>query len=50
MDELRFLTAEQGGYFTRGDARSLGYDDRAVARAVRLDHWRRFETDPLEGG
>ncbi len=42
MDELRILADLQGGYFTRGDARTLGYDDRAVAAAVRHHAWHRF--------
>jgi hypothetical protein len=41
MDPLRFLAAECG-FFTRQDAREVGYDDRAVARMVRSGTWIRF--------
>jgi hypothetical protein len=41
MDELRILT-EVFGFFTRADARSLGYDDRAVERAMQAKVWHRI--------
>ena len=41
MDELRILT-ELFGFFTRAEARDLGYDDRAVERAVRAKIWHRI--------
>ena len=41
MHELRILT-ESFGFFTRAEARELGYDDRAVAEAVRAKIWHRI--------
>ena len=41
MDPLRLLTAEHG-FFTRGEAREAGYDDRAVTRMMRLRAWTRL--------
>ena len=41
MDPLRTL-AETDGFFTRGQARDLGYGDREVAAAVRGGEWHRF--------
>lgn len=41
MDELRILV-ELNGFFTRAEARELGYDDRAVSRAVRAGVWHRI--------
>lgn len=41
MDPLRLLTATDG-FFTRQEADSAGYDDRAVARMVRCGVWTRF--------
>lgn len=40
MDPLRFLCRSQG-FFTRSQARSTGYDDRDIARAVRSKVWHR---------
>jgi len=41
MDELRILV-ELNGFFTRAEARELGYDDRAVSQAVRAGIWHRI--------
>lgn len=41
MDPLRIL-AETAGFFTRYQARDLGYDDRDVAAAVRVRLWHRI--------
>ncbi|NHC21699.1 type IV toxin-antitoxin system AbiEi family antitoxin domain-containing protein [Nocardioides sp. IC4_145] len=41
MDPLRVL-AEEIGFFTRAQARSAGYADRDVTRAVRQGLWRRI--------
>lgn len=41
MDPLRLLVADRG-FFTRAETRSLGYDDRDVARAVRCRAWHRI--------
>ncbi|HET8959060.1 type IV toxin-antitoxin system AbiEi family antitoxin domain-containing protein [Nocardioides sp.] len=41
MDPLRIM-AEVRGFFTRAEARGLGYDDRAVTRAVRAQLWLRI--------
>lgn len=41
MDPLRRLTRIRG-FFSRAQARDVGYDDRAVTRAVRAGHWIRF--------
>lgn len=41
MDPLHLLV-ETRGFFTRADARLFGYDDRAVASAVRAGLWIRF--------
>ena len=41
MDPLLFLIDTQG-FFTRAQARELGWDDRAVTRAVRAGAWWRF--------
>ncbi len=41
MDPLRHLV-ETRGFFTRADARDCGYDDKAIARAVRYEIWFRF--------
>jgi len=41
VDPLRFLAARQG-FFSRSQARELGYDDRAVTRCVRVRAWTRF--------
>lgn len=41
MEALRVL-AEIQGFFTRAQARELGYDDRAVTRAVRAKLWLRI--------
>lgn len=41
MDPLRLL-CDQNGFFTRGMARDVGYDDRAIAAMVRLRVWFRF--------
>ena len=41
MDPLRVLTQEDG-FFTRQEAESAGYDDRAVARMVGAKVWTRF--------
>ena len=41
MDELRILV-ELHGFFTRAEARWLGYDDRAVSQAVRAGIWHRI--------
>lgn len=41
MDDLRIM-AELQGFFTRAQAAELGYDDRAVANAVRAQLWLRF--------
>ncbi|WP_395694684.1 type IV toxin-antitoxin system AbiEi family antitoxin domain-containing protein [Nocardioides sp.] len=41
MDPLRVIAHEQG-FFTRRQAASAGYDDRAVARMVRSGVWTRF--------
>lgn len=41
MDPLRFLV-DQHGFFSRHEAADLGYDDRAVARAVRNGAWFRI--------
>lgn len=41
MDPLRILTQDVG-YFTRQEADSAGYDDRAVAAMVRAKVWTRF--------
>ncbi|MFT3872427.1 MAG: type IV toxin-antitoxin system AbiEi family antitoxin domain-containing protein [Nocardioides sp.] len=41
MDPLRIL-AETRGFFTRAEARELGYDDRAMAAIMRSDIWLRI--------
>lgn len=41
MDPLRYL-AESRGFFTRADARDSDYDDKAMARAVKLKIWFRI--------
>jgi hypothetical protein len=41
MDELRILV-EINGFFTRAEARELGYDDRAVSAAMRAKLWHRI--------
>jgi hypothetical protein len=41
MDPLRYL-AETRGFFTRGEARDCDYDDKAMARAVKLKIWFRI--------
>lgn len=41
MDPLRYL-AESRGFFTRAEARDCDYDDKAMARAVRLEIWFRI--------
>lgn len=41
MDMLDTLCAARG-FFTRGDARHAGYDDKAIAVAARSGAWRRF--------
>lgn len=41
MDQLRILTDLQG-FFTRGQARELGFDDRAVSGAMRAGLWHRI--------
>jgi hypothetical protein len=41
MDPLGWLCDEQG-FFTRAQARELGYDDRAVAHAMRARLWHRI--------
>jgi len=41
MDPLRVL-AETDGFFARAHAREAGYDDRAVAAAIRSKRWHRF--------
>jgi hypothetical protein len=41
MDPLHILT-DTHGFFTRKEAESAGYDDRAVARMVRSQVWTRF--------
>lgn len=41
MDPLRILV-EQAGFFTRAEARDLGYDDRTMADHVRGKHWHRI--------
>ena len=41
MDPLRIL-AETAGFFTREQARDLGYDDRDVATAIRVRLWHRI--------
>lgn len=41
MDPLRLLV-ELRGFFTRLEAREMGYDDRAVARAIRCGLWHRI--------
>ena len=41
MDPLRMITQEHG-FFTRQEAESAGYDDRAVAGMVRAAVWTRF--------
>ena len=41
MDPLRII-AETDGFFTRGQARDLGYGDREVAAAVRGGSWHRL--------
>ncbi len=43
MDRLRIL-AETTGSFTRADALACGYDDRAIARAIRVRLWTRIRT------
>lgn len=40
MDALRAV-AEARGYFSRADALRAGYDDNAIARACRVEAWRR---------
>lgn len=41
MDPLRYLV-ESRGFFTRADARACDYDDKAMARAVRVKLWHRI--------
>jgi len=41
VDPLRQLTRLHG-FFSRAQAREVGYDDRAVTRAVRAGYWVRF--------
>jgi Transcriptional regulator, AbiEi antitoxin len=41
MDPLRVLS-ESAGFFTRGEARDVGYADRDVARCIRSGAWVRF--------
>jgi hypothetical protein len=41
VDPLRVLTAAQG-FFTRAEARDVGYDDRAVIHCVRGGLWHRI--------
>ncbi|MCW2793113.1 MAG: hypothetical protein JWO76_2211 [Nocardioides sp.] len=41
MDMLAALCVAQG-FFTRGDARDAGYDDKAIAAAARSGLWLRF--------
>ena len=41
MDPLRYLV-EARGFFTRAEAREFGYDDKTMARAVRLKIWHRI--------
>jgi hypothetical protein len=41
MDRLRAL-AETTGSFTRADALDCGYDDKAIARAVKAGRWTRI--------
>lgn len=41
MDPL-WLLAETDGFFTRGQARDLGYGDRDVAAAIRVGLWHRI--------
>jgi hypothetical protein len=41
MDMLDTLCTAQG-FFTRGDARDAGYDDKAIAAAARSGTWHRF--------
>ena len=41
MDPLRMLIETQG-FFTRAQARDLGWDDRAVGHAMRAGAWLRF--------
>jgi len=41
MDPLRVL-AETDGFFSRAHAREAGYDDRAVAQAIKRKIWHRF--------
>jgi Transcriptional regulator, AbiEi antitoxin len=40
MDPLRLLCEHQG-FFTRGEAKSAGYDDRAIAAMIRAKLWQR---------
>ena len=41
MDPLR-IRAETKGFFTRAEARDIGYDDKAVAYLIRTGVWHRF--------
>lgn len=41
MDPLRIITA-QHGFFTRAEAKEVGYDDRAVTRMLRQRVWTRL--------
>ena len=41
MDPVRIL-AESNGFFTRAEARDIGYDDKAVASLIRNGVWHRF--------
>ena len=40
MDRLRVI-ADTAGYFTRGEAFSVGHDDRSINRSLRRQIWRR---------